>query len=98
VGNLGWSSTRSMFLWWKIQDDCHHRIYFNIASYGKMNEKKIWNYNKIKSKVYMNVLLWKYFYLLASVFVVSTKRIDPWVLEFMVSNTLIIQSFLGLAI
>jgi hypothetical protein len=52
-----------------------------------MNEKKIWNYNKIKSKVYMNVLLWKYFYLLASVFVVSTKRIDPWVLEFMVSNT-----------
>ena len=31
-------------------------------------------------------LLSKCFYLLAPIFVVSTKCIDPWVLEFMVSN------------
>ena len=32
-------------------------------------------------------LLWKYFYSLASIFVVSTKCIDPWVLELLISNT-----------
>jgi hypothetical protein len=30
--------------------------------------------------------MWKYFYSLAPIFVVSTKYIDPWVLEFVVSN------------
>jgi len=33
------------------------------------------------------ILLWKYFYSLLPVFVVSTKCIGPWVLEFVVSNT-----------
>jgi len=31
-------------------------------------------------------ILGKYFYSLAHIFVVSTKCIDPWVLEFVVSN------------
>jgi hypothetical protein len=32
-------------------------------------------------------ILWKYFYSLTPIFVLSTKCINPWVLEFMVSNT-----------
>ena len=32
------------------------------------------------------VILWKYFHSLAPIFVVSLKCIDPWILEFVVSN------------
>jgi hypothetical protein len=39
---------------------------------------------KLSTNIY---ILWKCFYSLAPIFVVSTKCIDPWVLEFMVSNT-----------
>ena len=34
-----------------------------------------------------NYILSKYFYSLTPIFMVSTKCIDPWVLEFMASNT-----------
>jgi hypothetical protein len=34
-----------------------------------------------------NSILRRHFYSLAPIFVVSAKCIDPWVLEFMVSNT-----------
>jgi hypothetical protein len=32
-------------------------------------------------------LLWKYLYSLAPIFVVSAKYIDPWVFEFVLSNS-----------
>ena len=32
-------------------------------------------------------ILWKYFYSLSPIFVLSTKCIDPWILEFVISNT-----------
>ena len=54
-------------------------------------DKKIKHHNisyiLLKVTLNTNKLLLKYFYLLAPIFVVSAKGIDPWVLEFMVSNT-----------
>ena len=41
------------------------------------------NSRKIKKKWNM---LWKYLYSLAQIFMVSTKYIDPWILELIVSN------------
>ena len=44
-------------------------------------------YCRIKTCFKDKSIKWKYLYLLVLIFVVSTKCIDPWVLEFMVSNT-----------
>jgi len=55
----------------------------------QMEQLQIWKFcmcpgNHLCRQV--DIILWKYFYSLASIFVVSTKYIDPWLLEFVVSN------------
>jgi hypothetical protein len=58
-----------------------HEIFMNRYSFDRIS----WESTQIK--LYIGFGGMKYFYLLASNFVVSTKCSDPWVLEFVVSNT-----------
>jgi hypothetical protein len=53
---------------------------------GVHNVCKLRYQNVQTDQYYQYLILWKYFYSLAPIFVVSTKCIDPWVLEFMVLN------------
>ena len=57
---------------------------------GNFDFKTAWSYlviiNNISQIVSTYQLLQKYFYSLASIFVISIEYSDPWVLEFVVSN------------
>jgi hypothetical protein len=70
----------------------YFRLHFEI-------KKNSWTSNQMLKSMYVkssmtcketcaskSFKLWKYFYSLAPIFVVSTKCIDPWVLSFVVSN------------
>ena len=46
------------------------------------------NSDSIHTNSFQFYILCNYFYSLASIFVISTKRSDPWVLEFVVSGTI----------
>jgi len=75
----------------------NHQRNMPIIFYSKEKEKiQMWSVSKLtttlsdfisKTESFTLPILWKYFYSLAPIFMVSTKCIDPWVLEFMVSNT-----------
>jgi len=60
-----------------------HLAFINLGPYLKEYNYNFESLNTLKTFY----ILWKYFYSLAPIFVVFTKCIDPWVLEFIVSNT-----------
>ena len=66
-----------LFLWVLFKGIYHQSAILQLY------HRTYWKRKTVNKYIY---ILWKCFYSLVPIFVVSTKCIDPWVLEFVVSN------------